>query len=267
MSETKSFEELFLSEYKEENLKVNHLKILLVNNINSNYMYLIKLKEWQIQHQEYFDYLFFSGNFLSYSDNKNKNDLKEISNDEAEIGGLISFLENLSLNVIYVGGNNDTPTIFRTPYPTLTLRSKNLHNKYHKLAEDLYLIGYGQNIAKNNDDNTLENTFFSFQEYISENNKKNFQTILLYNDTSNGNDNLVNNNNKIYEKVINNKKNNIFLNINGNINTEKGTKKINNTTIINPGSICEGKFGILNIERDINNNNCWKIQKMNYLII
>ena len=227
-------------------------------------MYLIKLKEWQIQHQEYFDYLFYSGNFLSYSENKKKSDLKEISNDEAEIGGLISFLENLSLNIIYVGGNNDIPTIFKTPYPTLTLRSINLHNNYHKLEDDLYLIGFGENIF---DDNTLENTFSSFHEYIKEKDKKNIQTILLYNGTPNDKENLLNNKNKIYEKVINNKKNNIFININGNINIEKGTTKINDITIINPCSICEGEFGILILERDINNNNCWKIQKMNYLII
>ena len=63
MSETKTFEELFLSQSEEENLKVKQIKILIVNNINSNYMYLIKLKEWQIQHKEYFNYLFYLGNF------------------------------------------------------------------------------------------------------------------------------------------------------------------------------------------------------------
>ena len=269
MSETKTFEDLFLSQYEEDNLKVNHLKILLINNINSNHMYLIKLKEWQIKNQEYFDYIFFLGNFLSYSENKNKNDIKEISNDEAEIGALISFLENLSLNVIYIGGDNDTPTIFKTPYPILTIRSKNLHNNFHKLAEDLYVIGYEGNIIKNEFDNSLENIFSSFHEYIRENKKiDNFQTILLNNDSSYDNNNLLNNNdNEIYERVVKNKENNIFLNINGNIKTEKGTKKIKNMTIINPGSMCEGEFGILFLERDINNNNSWKIQKMNYLII
>lgn len=265
MSETKTFEELFLSQSEEDNLKVNHLKILIINNINSNYMYLIKLKEWQIKHQEYFDYLFVLGNFLSYSENRNKNELKEISNDEAEIGGLISYLENLSLNVIYIGGNNDTPTIFKEPYPTLTLRSINLYNNYHKLAEDLYLIGYGGNPFSNNSDN-LEKQFSSFHEYIKQNNKNNnIQTILLNNDSTN--DNKLANKNKMYEKVINNKKNNIFLNINGNMSMEEGSKINNNITIINPGSICEGEFTILIIERDKNNNNTWKIKKLNNLII
>ena len=59
MSETKTFEELFLSYSKEENLKSKKLKILLINNINSNYRYFLKLKEWKIKSQEYFDYIFY----------------------------------------------------------------------------------------------------------------------------------------------------------------------------------------------------------------
>ena len=267
MSETKTFEELFLAQSEEENLKVNHLKILIVNNINLNYIYLFKLKEWQIQHQEYFDYVFYLGNFLSYSENKNKEDIKEISNDEAEIGGLLSYLENLSLNIIYIGGNNDTPTIFKSPYPSLTLRSINLHKNFHKLAEDLYLIGFGGNIPIDKLNNPLEKTFLSFHEYIKENNRnKKFQTIFLNNDCSYENNKSANNNkDKINKNIIKNKKNNIFININGNIKMKKGNEKKWDINIINPGSICEGEFGILILERDI--NNLWKIKEMNYLLI
>ena len=116
MSESRTFEELFLAQSPEENLKKKHLKILLLSNINSNNLYLYKLKEWQIEKNIYFDYLLYLGNFLSYSEDKDKNNLKEIANDEAETGGLISNLENLCLNVIYIGGNNDCVTLFKKPY-------------------------------------------------------------------------------------------------------------------------------------------------------
>ena len=268
MSETKTFEELFLAQSEEDNLKVNHLKLLLINNINSNYMYLIKLKEWQIQHQQYFNYIIYLGNFLSYSENKKKDDVKQLSNDESEIGGLLSYLENLCLNIIYIGGNNDVSTIFNQPYPNLTLRSINLHNKFYELANDLYIIGYGGNIPMNTIDNELENSFSTLQKYIKENkNLNNFQTIFINNYFLQKNSNNINNfNESFYENIIKNKKNKVFLNLSGNIKQKKGIEKDGNLTIINPGSISAGDFVILNLERDVLNNS-WKIQKIDYLMI
>ena len=64
---------------------------------------------------------FIIGNLISYSENKN--DIKELCNDEAEIGGLLSYLENLSLNSIYIFGDNDTPTIFKEPYPFFNIKA------------------------------------------------------------------------------------------------------------------------------------------------
>jgi len=107
MSETKSFEELFLAQSVKENLKIKKLKILILSNINSNNLYLFKLKEWQI-----------------------KQNIKEIANDEAQTGGLLSYLENLCLNVIYIGGNNDTETLFKKPFPSLTVKSVNIHQSF-----------------------------------------------------------------------------------------------------------------------------------------
>ena len=261
MSETKTFEELFLSQSVEENLKINHLKILVINNINSNNLYLFKLKEWQINHNIYFDYLFFLGNFLSFSD-KDKSSIKEIANDEAQTGGLLSYLENLCLKIVYIGGNNDIGTLFKKPYPSLTVKSINIHNDFYKLAEDLYVIGYGGNI---NDDNKyeLEDTFDSLHKYIEENDRiKNIQTILINNDYYNENKTIK----LIYEKIIKNEKNKIFLNLNGCTEEKQGTYKLFDINIINPGSINDGNLAILDLERDIKNNS-WKTQKIEYLII
>jgi len=261
MSETKTFEEIFLSQSVEENLKINHLKILVINNINSNNLYLFKLKEWQINHNIYFDYLFFLGNFLSFSD-KDKSSIKEIANAEAQTGGLLSYLENLCLKIVYIGGNNDIGTLFKKPYPSLTVKSINIHNDFHKLAEDLYVIGYGGNI---NDDNKyeLEDTFDSLHKYIEENDRiKNIQTILINNDYYNENKTIK----LIYEKIIKNEKNKIFLNLNGCTEEKQGTYKLFDINIINPGSINDGNLAILDLERDIKNNS-WKTQKIEYLII
>ena len=260
MSETKSFEELFLSQIVEENIKVKHFKILVLSNINSNHLYLFKLKEWQNKQNIYFDYLFFLGNFLEYSD-KDKNNIKEIANDEAQTGGLISYLENLCLNIVYIGGNNDTVTLFEKPFPSLTVKSINIHQSFFKLSDDLYVIGYGGDV---NNDNILqlEEGFFSLNKYIEENDKnKNIQIILI------NNDNYYENKNKkmIYDKFFKNKPN-IFLNLNGNEEEKQGTYELFDTKIINPGSINQGNIGILDLERDINNN-FWKVKKIDYLLI
>ena len=261
MSETKSFEELFLSQSVEENLKIKRLKILVLNNINSNYLYLFKLKEWQIKSNIYFDYLFYLGNFLSYSD-KDKNNIKEIADDEAQTGGLLSYLENLCLNVIYIGGNNDCVTLFKTPFPYLTVKSINIHNTYLKLADDLYVVGFGGDINDNNE-YQLEDTFSSLHKYLVENDKlTNIQTILINNDNYNENKDSK----LIYEKIFKNKENNIFLNLNGNIEENKGTYKLFDINVINPGSIIDGNIGILDLERDIKDNS-WKIKSMENLII
>ena len=72
MSETKTFEELFLSSNLSHNLSVSNLKILLISDINSNYMYVEKLKEWQLENNQYFDYVFFCGNFLNFNQEVNE---------------------------------------------------------------------------------------------------------------------------------------------------------------------------------------------------
>jgi len=149
----------------------------------------------------------------------------------------------------------------------LTLRSINLHKNFHKLAEDLYLVGYGGYASVDKINNPIENIFISLNNYIKENNKiNNIQTIFLNNDYFYDKNILSNNKEKIYEEIIKNKNNKIFLNLNGNTKLKKGTEKILNTTIINPGSICEGEFAILILERD-NKDNSWKIREINYLDI
>ena len=73
--------------------------------------------------------------------------------------------------------------------------------------------------------------------------------------------------NLIYEKVFKNEKNKIFLNLNGCTTEKQGTYKLFDINIFNPGSINEGNIAILDLERDINNNNIWKVQKIEYLLI
>ena len=139
MSETKTFEELFLSSNMSHNLSVSYLKILLIADSNSNFMFIEKLKEWQIENNQYFDYSFFCGNFLG--PNPNVDSSQHIPKAEADICGLLIYLENIQLKILYVPGSNDPKTLFQKESPTITVKSKNIHKKYIKLADDLYILG------------------------------------------------------------------------------------------------------------------------------
>ena len=122
MSETKKFEDLFLSSNFEETLSIKKLKILIISDINSNFMYLQKLKEWQLNNNIYFDYIFFAGNFLKHTNFANKTEEKEnIAIQEAEMSTLLTFLENINLNIFYIGGLNDPKNLFMKNPPTLIL--------------------------------------------------------------------------------------------------------------------------------------------------
>jgi Icc-related predicted phosphoesterase len=157
MSENKTFEELFLSECKDENLSIKDLDILLVSDVHLSFNYLERLKEWQLDNKRLFNYIFLTGDILSlkYPDNE-KNEV--IAKSEAEISSIITFLENMCLNVIYLGGNHDPKSLFDVETPNLTIRSINLHKKYFKIANDLYLIGLGGSVPTITSNQVIPNT-------------------------------------------------------------------------------------------------------------
>lgn len=142
MSENKTQEELFLSENKEENLKIREIDVLLISDIHKSYGYLEKLKEWLLENKKLFNYIFATGDFLNMDSKLNEMN-EEVAKGEAELSSIISYLENMCLNVIYIGGNHDPVTLFNTEGPTLSIRSINLHKNHFKLANDLYVIGIG----------------------------------------------------------------------------------------------------------------------------
>lgn len=146
MSETKTFEELFLSENNEDNQAIKEIDILLVSDLHKNYNYMEKLKEWTVENKKLFNFIFCTGDMLNLNYPEN-DDNHEIAKSEAELCSMINFLENMCLNVIYLGGNHDPKSLFNIKdTPTLTVRSTNIHKKYMKVANDLYIIGLGGSI-------------------------------------------------------------------------------------------------------------------------
>ena len=155
MSESKKFEELFLSESLEDNLNINEISILAITDLHKNYHFLENLKEWHTKNKKQFNYIFLTGDILTldYPDNEKP---ETIAKAEAEISAIISFLENMCLNVIYLGGNHDPKTLFNETSPSLTIKSFNIHKKQFKICNDLYIYGLGGAVptivSKNNID-------------------------------------------------------------------------------------------------------------------
>jgi Icc-related predicted phosphoesterase len=146
MSETKSFEEIFLSENKSLNLSKSVLDILLVSDIHLSFTYLERLKQWTVENKRLFDYIICTGDTLNLHYPNNEDSLVQ-AEGETQISAVINYLENICLNVIYLGGNHDTKSLFDTKdAPTLTIKSFNIHKKILKVTNDLYFIGLGGSI-------------------------------------------------------------------------------------------------------------------------
>ena len=56
------------------------------------------------------------------------------------------------------------------------------------------------------------------------------------------------------------KNDNILLNIHGHSHNGEGISKVGNTSVINPGTLLNGKFATIRIKRNF--NNVWKIEKV-----
>ena len=163
MSETKKFEELFLSECTTDNLNTSELKILLISDIHKNYSFLENLKEWHTRQKRVFNYIFLTGDILSLKYPENEQP-EAIAKSEAEISAIISFLENMCLNVIYLGGNHDPVTLFSNNSLSLTIKSTNIHKKCIKVCNDLYIFGLGGAVPTISSKNFIDSE--DFKPYI-----------------------------------------------------------------------------------------------------
>lgn len=302
MSETKTFEELFLSCDLDKAYEIKEIRILMISDIKGNHLYLQKLKEWQLENNVYFDFIFVLGNFLNLPFGSQNNEAI-IPKSEADISSILTFLENITLNVVYIGGNHDSGTIFESQCPpSLTIKSFNLHQNYFKIADDLYLIGQGgtvstiagsnssMNQSPFNEINFYQNVVddgFPINEdnikskkyYVNDNNYGDSLKDIIHrarteikekNETPNVKYIVLTHIGPFYShtsyrkemegfkytgsvqlnKILCENKIDIIANIHGGNALGKGVTVLNTVTVINPGEINKGNFGVLILKRD-----------------
>lgn len=266
MSESKSFEELFLNFNEDSHFDVKELKILVIGNINSNTMYLERIKEWQLKENIFFDIVLSVGNFTS-SEDDNLSIKEKICRKEAKIESMISFIENLCIPLVYFGGRNDPESLFSENPPTFTIKSKNCHNNFYKLADDLYVIGQGGSLKdQSNAFEYYNNIYIDFEDtkrkILKMNTTPNIKFIYLsFEEIST----LMNF--KTSYTVINNasfnEEKNFLINIHQNLQKE-GIEEFNGIKLINSGELNKGNFVILNLCRDKENENIWMLKNAEF---
>ena len=145
MSETTKFEDLFITVNKDSLKESKEFSILIVTDIHKSLPYIEKLKEWQMDYKQMFDYVFCLGDMLNLKEEDQKND-EVIFKSEGELSSIINYLENICLNVLYIPGNHEPYTLFKKSPPKLTIKSLNIHKCFYPLTKDLYVFGFGGSV-------------------------------------------------------------------------------------------------------------------------
>ena len=135
---------LFYSKRKNENFQnesmdKESLKFLLISDLHDNEDNLALLLN-KVQPKKY-NYIFYLGDFVKMTPGQ-QNSSEHANIYEERMKKYLQKLEQIA-PVLYIPGNNEPYTIYEKNSPKLTEISKNIHNRYIKIKDDLYIMGLG----------------------------------------------------------------------------------------------------------------------------
>ena len=114
------------------------LSILLVSDIHEDLNSLDELANFCKKSSYVPDYIFNLGDIITIPDGQ-QDDPKIGAEKEKLITQILSKLEKISENVLYIPGNHDPKSLYSQEPPQLTEKSKNLHMKNVKIPFYLQL--------------------------------------------------------------------------------------------------------------------------------
>ena len=117
----------------------NSLNFLLLSDIHDNTT-SIDLILNKIKSKKY-DYIFYLGDMVKMTPGQ-QNSSEHAHIYEERMTQYLKKLEQIA-PVLYIPGNNEPYTIYENNSPKLTQISSNIHNKYIKIKDDLYILGIG----------------------------------------------------------------------------------------------------------------------------
>ena len=122
------------------------LSVLIVSDIHENIENLEKLVKKCKKTSDTPNYIFLLGDIVTIQDGKQE-DKEMIKEKEKLLTQIISTLESICDQVIYIPGNHDPQTLYNSEPPKLTEKSTNLHMKNITIAENLVVYGLGGSIS------------------------------------------------------------------------------------------------------------------------
>ena len=117
----------------------NSLNFLLLSDIHDNTS-SIDLILKKVGSKKY-DYIFYLGDMVKMTPGQ-QNSSEHAQIYEERMTQYLKRLEQIA-PVLYIPGNNEPYTIYEYNSPKLTQISSNIHNKYIKIKDDLYILGLG----------------------------------------------------------------------------------------------------------------------------
>lgn len=279
------------------------LSILLVSDIHEDLNSLDELVNFCKKSSYVPDYIFNLGDIITIPDGQ-QDDPEIGAEKEKLITQILSKLEKISENVLYIPGNHDPKSLYSQEPPQLTEKSKNLHMKNVKIGDNLLVLGLGgsiSNVATDEKDYhkykiaDYNNIVWKGYPYINDKDKPDFfkceellntdieaafnslpqdnsQVILISHSGpfSSPSSTSIENNTVIYsgsisiDKLVLNNNNKIMSVCHGHTHRGKGYMKLGLSDIINPGALKFGDFGKMELNYD-NINKEWRITKIERL--
>ena len=245
------------------------LTLMLVSDLHVATDKLEKLKNWYVEkNKERINYVIGLGDFDNLDNNDPETQKELPSKLESNISNELLYLEFFSVPILYIPGNHDAPSLF-TERPTLTQHSTNIHGRAFKLAEGLQIVGFGGSLPGYIGEKqhwrgwpfkSDEELAANFKEIAQGHLNSATQTILATHvgpwSSSTTKDyfqdypDLIESGSKFLDEVVMKEENNILANIHGHTHEGTGRATLRRREVINPGSLSQGDFAILRLNKD-----------------
>lgn len=123
----------------------SEIRFLVVSDIHDNIQNIRKLVDWYQKEKPKIDYILCCGDIVTVP-NDRQDEPEQAKIYEPIIVNIFQELEKICPHILYVPGNHEPYTLFQKDPPFLTKGSINLHKKYIKLSDDLYILGIGGSV-------------------------------------------------------------------------------------------------------------------------